>query len=166
MTILNPLSKKERKKYDSPPNFSANDRALYLSFDSDAMKVVDRSRNKTNSVGFLLPHYHIIALDGVFLTHSKYPNPIFKQVSKPTALEIQQVLDNISIKVAIRLEKLGFIERDMDNYYLALDEHRHNDHDELSGYSTTYRVAVGPNQGKKVFTLGVRGASLVFQYES
>ena len=100
----------------------------------------------------LNPHYHIIVLDGVFLTHSKHPNPIFKQVSKPTALEIQQVLDNISIKVARRLEKLGFIERDMDNYYLALDESQ-NDLDELSGYSTTYRIAVGPNQGRKVFTL-------------
>jgi len=53
--------------------------------------------------------------------------------------------------VSRRLEKLGFIERDMDNYYLALDESQ-DDLDELSGYSTTYRIAVGPNQGRKVFT--------------
>jgi len=40
----------------------------------------------------------------------------------------------------------------LDNYYLAFDESQ-NDLDELSGYSTTYRIAVGPNQGRKVFTL-------------
>lgn len=99
----------------------------------------------------LNPHYHLIVLDGVFLTNSNSVNPIFKQVVKPSSAELQQVIDNISLKVAKRLEKLGYIERDMDNCYLALDEQ--SDLDQCNGYSTTYRIAVGPNKGKKVFTL-------------
>ena len=40
----------------------------------------------------------------------------------------------------------------MDYHYLALDESQ-SDLNELSSYSIKYHIAVGPNQGRKVFTL-------------
>ena len=66
-------------------------------------------------------------------TNSNSIKPIFKQVAKPSSVELQQVVDNISLKVAKRLEKLGYIERDMDNCYLSFD-------DELSARCEIYPV--------------------------
>jgi hypothetical protein len=44
-------------------------------------------------------------------------------------------------------------ERDEENSYLQLDGMEEDPMQQLLGHSITYRVAVGPQQGKKVFTL-------------
>ena len=45
------------------------------------------------------------------------------------------------------------MERDTENSYLALDGADEDPMDQLRGHSITYRIAVGPQQGRKVFTL-------------
>jgi hypothetical protein len=57
--------------------------------------------------------------------------------------------------VACYLERLGLLERDVENSYLALEQ-CDEDADampDLYGHSITYRIALGSQRGKKVFTL-------------
>jgi hypothetical protein len=45
------------------------------------------------------------------------------------------------------------LERDAENCYLAGDELEAGPMEQLMGSSITYRIAVGPQQSRKVFTL-------------
>ncbi len=45
------------------------------------------------------------------------------------------------------------LERDEENSYLQLDGMDEDPMQQLIGYSVSYRIAVGPQQGRKVFTL-------------
>ena len=51
------------------------------------------------------------------------------------------------------LEREGLLVRDMDNDYLALDGLEDDPMLQIHGYSITYRIATGKQQGPKVFTL-------------
>ena len=51
------------------------------------------------------------------------------------------------------LERQGLLERDAGNGYLATDAVNEDPINTLLGHSITYRIAVGPHQGRKVFTL-------------
>jgi hypothetical protein len=43
--------------------------------------------------------------------------------------------------------------RDAEHSYLALEDLDEDPMDQLRGHSITYRIALGPQQGRKVFTL-------------
>ena len=51
------------------------------------------------------------------------------------------------------LERQGLLERDAEHSTFALDAADEDPMDQLLGHSITYRIAVGPQQGRKVFTL-------------
>jgi len=51
------------------------------------------------------------------------------------------------------LERQGLLERDADNSYLTGDDLEAGPMEQLLGSSITYRIAVGPQKGRKVFTL-------------
>jgi hypothetical protein len=53
----------------------------------------------------------------------------------------------------ISLERSGLITRDIDNAYLAFDPGEEAPIRGLLGSSITYRIATGPREGQKVFTL-------------
>jgi len=53
----------------------------------------------------------------------------------------------------VLLEWQGLLERDAENSYLAMDAVPGGSMDQLLGHSITYRIAVGPQAGRKVFTL-------------
>jgi hypothetical protein len=55
--------------------------------------------------------------------------------------------------VAGFLEREGVLVRDDDNDYLALDGLEDDPMLQIHGYSITYRIATGKQQGRKVFTL-------------
>jgi hypothetical protein len=55
--------------------------------------------------------------------------------------------------VAGFLEREGLLMRDNDNDYLALDGLEDDLMLQIQGYSITYRIATGKQQGRKVFTL-------------
>jgi len=53
----------------------------------------------------------------------------------------------------ICLEREGILERDEENSYLSLEEGDEDPMQQVLGCSVSYRIAVGPQQGRKVFTL-------------
>jgi len=59
----------------------------------------------------------------------------------------------ISHRVAGFLENEGILERDEENSYLNLEEGDEDPMQQVLGCSVSYRIAVGPQQGRKVFTL-------------
>jgi hypothetical protein len=73
-------------------------------------------------------------------------------VPAPTAAELQALVQQIAARIGKVLEQQGLLERDMENAWLAtLGES--GALDDLIGHSITYRIAVGPRTGQKLFTL-------------
>jgi hypothetical protein len=96
-------------------------------------------------------HFHMLLLDGVYTTN-RHGKQRFQYVHAPLSSELNSLLYTISQRIARYLERQGLLERDMEQSYLTLDE----DDDSLGtlqGYSITYRIAVGAQQGQKVFSL-------------
>ena len=74
----------------------------------------------------------------------------------PTNDELIQLTHTIAHRVGRYLERQGLLVRDTDQSYLtadAVDADNETPMNHLLGSSITYRIAVGPQQGRKVFTL-------------
>lgn len=74
-------------------------------------------------------------------------------VQAPSTEEPNGLVQRIAERIGRSLERSGLIERDFDNAYLAFDPGEDAPIHGLLGYSITYRVATGPREGQKVFTL-------------
>jgi len=74
-------------------------------------------------------------------------------VTAPTRVELTHLVDTIVRRVGRLLERRGLLERDAVNSYLAGEAMDEGPMDPLWGHSITYQIAVGPPQGRKVFTL-------------
>ncbi len=71
----------------------------------------------------------------------------------PTRETVLQLTHTLADRIGRFLERQGLLERNKKNSYLseeALDEGLMS---RLLGHSVTYRIAVGPHTGRKVFTL-------------
>ena len=55
----------------------------------------------------------------------------------------------ISERVGRTLERQGLLVRDLENSFLMLDSPDVSGFDNLLGHSITYRIALGPQQGRK-----------------
>jgi hypothetical protein len=97
-------------------------------------------------------HYHILFLDGVYVD-GPHGLARFCWVKVPTTEELTQLAHTIAYRVGRFLERQGLLERDAENSYLASDAVDDDPMTQLLGSSITYRIAVGPQQGRKVFTL-------------
>ena len=97
-------------------------------------------------------HFHMLFLDGVYVDR---PNGStrFRWIKAPTSAELTQLAYTIAHRVGRYLERQGLLERDAENSYLASDAVEDDPMNPLLGHSITYRVAVGPQAGRKVFTL-------------
>lgn len=62
-------------------------------------------------------------------------------------------MQRIAERIGRSLERAGLITRDIENAYLALDPSEEAPINGLLGASITYRIATGPREGQKVFTL-------------
>ena len=62
-------------------------------------------------------------------------------------------MQTIARRVGRYLERQGLLERDAENSYLALDAVSEDPMAQLLGHSITYRIAMGSQAGRKVFTL-------------
>lgn len=78
--------------------------------------------------------------------------PVFRHVPAPTAAQLQVLVQQIAERIGRLLEKRGLIERDMENAWLTLDGPA-GPLDDLISHCITYRIAVGPRVGQKLFTL-------------
>ena len=98
-------------------------------------------------------HYHMLFLDGVYIDGAEKSGQRFVSVTNHKVTDIVELTHKISLGVARYLERSGLIESDVDNTYLAegsLDNIEMNLH---QSHSITYRIAIGPQKGKKVFAL-------------
>lgn len=73
--------------------------------------------------------------------------------TKTNQLNNKKKLHQISERVARFLERRGILERDEGSSYLTLDGLEEDPLLDIHTHSVTYRVAIGPQKGHKVFTL-------------
>jgi hypothetical protein len=78
--------------------------------------------------------------------------PVFHPVPAPESSELQQLVAQIAARIGHALEGRGLVERDLENAWLSADTEA-GPVDDLLGHSITYRIAVGPRAGQKLFAL-------------
>jgi hypothetical protein len=101
-------------------------------------------------------HFHMLFLDGVYIGNSSGHPMRFRRVKAPNTNELTRLTHTIAHRVARYLVRQGLLERDTGNIYLtpeAVDASDDDPSNQLLGSSITYRIAMGPHQGRKVFTL-------------
>jgi len=103
-------------------------------------------------------HFHMLFLDGVYLI-DEAGQLMFRHVPESGAQDLQVLVEDIAGRIGRTLERCGLIERDMENTWLA-DITAAGPLDDLLGHSITYRIAVGPRAGQKLFTLQTVSARL------
>ena len=99
-------------------------------------------------------HFHMLFLDGVYSANDTGLR--FCRTSAPTKDELNHLTHIITHRVARCLEREGLLVRDAGNTYLTgngVDEDPESPLNHLLESSITYRIALGPQQGRKVFTL-------------
>ena len=74
-------------------------------------------------------------------------------VPAPGPAELEGLVQTIAERIGRTLERSGLITRDIENAYLAFDPSEEASINSLLGHSITYRIATGPREGQKVFTL-------------
>ena len=96
--------------------------------------------------------------DGVYVD---CPNGVgrFRCAKALTSAELTQLAHTVAHRVGRFLECQGLLERDMENSYLASNAVDDDPMTPLLGHSITYRIAVGPQAERKVFTLQTLPAS-------
>jgi len=80
----------------------------------------------------------------------------FQRIKAPNRVELTRLTHTIAHRVGRYLERQGLIDHDAGNIFLSQEAVDASDEDptnQLLGSSVTYRIAVGPQQGRKVFTL-------------
>jgi hypothetical protein len=93
----------------------------------------------------------MLFLDRVYAR--KYGEAIFQWTNAPTLEALAQLVHTISHRVARHLERQGTLQRDEESSYLQLDGTDDDSMQPLIGCSVSYRIAVRPQQGRKVLTL-------------
>ena len=94
----------------------------------------------------------MLFLDGVYVERPD-GSLRFGWVKAPTSAELAGLTQTLARRIGHFLERQGLLERDAENSYLAGDAIESGPMEQLLGSSITYRIAVGPQQGRKVFTL-------------
>ena len=99
-------------------------------------------------------HFHVLFIDGVFSPKSN-GELRFHRVNVPTSKELNALVATISERVARYLERQGWLVRDeqSDHLNLVLDDEEGATLQQLQGHSITYRIAMGPQAGRKVLTV-------------
>ena len=65
-------------------------------------------------------HFHMLVLDGVYVEND-YGGLRFQRVNAPGVDDLKALVHAISHRVVRFLEKRGFLERDAESSYLALE---------------------------------------------
>lgn len=96
----------------------------------------------------------MLYLDGVY---SK--SAVFYPVKPATSQDRDAVAQKIAERVSHYLEKAGYLVRDAESEYLDLYTDEEDAMPDIVGASISYRLAFGPNAGKKALTLQTRPAT-------
>lgn len=111
---------------------------------SGAVTLIQRFGSALN----LNPHFHMLYLNGVYDT-----NGYFWPVKPPTCEDLDVIAHTIARRVSRFLEKAGYLVRDAESEYLDLLPDEDDAMTTIVGASITYRLAFGPNAGRKALTL-------------
>ena len=95
----------------------------------------------------------MLFLDGVYVDGADGLSARFQWTKPPTSAELTQLTHTIAHRAGRFLERQGLLERDAENSYLTRDALGTGALEQLLSHCITYRIAVGPHQGRKVFTL-------------
>jgi predicted component of type VI protein secretion system len=94
----------------------------------------------------------MLVLDGAYLVDAE--PPVFRRIAPPPSpAELQALMERLAERIGRALERQGVVARDAESSYLELAPDAGGPMDDLLGHSITYRVAVGPRAGQKVFSL-------------
>ena len=97
--------------------------------------------------------FHILLLDGAYVYRDNRP-PRFQRIKAPDKAELEELVQLISLLVGRCLERQGLLEQDTDSALLDLDSAEDTDAmPQILGSSISYRIAVGPQQGRKAFMI-------------
>ncbi|PCI80234.1 MAG: hypothetical protein COB20_03350 [SAR86 cluster bacterium] len=91
-------------------------------------------------------------MDGVYV-RDESGNFAFHYNKAPSTDQLAEVLHTTSQRVASFLERRGILQRNEDNSYLTLDGLDEDSMQDIHTHSVTYRIVMGPQRGRKVFTL-------------
>jgi len=94
----------------------------------------------------------MLFLYGVYIERSDGSRR-FGWVKVPTRAELAGLTQPLALHIGRYVERQGLLERDAENSYLAGDELEVEPLDQPRGSSITYHIAIGPQQGRKVFNL-------------
>jgi ribosomal protein S27E len=97
-------------------------------------------------------HFHMLFLEGA-INENSWGGTTFTRIKAPSHQEMLELVHTISHRIARYLEKVGLVQRDMENSYLNLPIDDEDSLLQLQGASVSYRIAMGSQQGQKVFTL-------------
>ena len=98
-------------------------------------------------------HFHMRFLDGVYVDGAPGSSMRFRWVKAPSSAELTRLTHTLAQRVGRFLQRRGLLARDAENSALAGKALETEPLDPLLGHSITYRIAVGPHAGRKVFTL-------------
>ena len=104
-------------------------------------------------------HFHMLFLDGVYVMGPNGKVEWFRWVRAPTTTELTELTHTIAERVGHFLQRQGLLECDGEQSFLAAEAVEEGSMDPLLAHSITYRIAVGPQAGRKVFTLQTLPAS-------
>lgn len=77
----------------------------------------------------------------------------FRWVRAPISTELAGLTQTLARRIGRYFERQGLLERDAENSYFAGDVLESRPMEQFLGSSITYRIAGGPQQGRKVFTI-------------
>lgn len=108
-------------------------------------------------------HFHMLFLEGA-ISENSWGGTTFTRIKAPCHNDMVELVHTISQRIARYLERVGLVERDMENSFLNLPLDDEDSLLHLQGASVSYRIAMGPQQGQKVFTLQTLPASNEGEY--
>ena len=91
----------------------------------------------------------MLFLDGAYIVGTNGASDRFHRVNAPASGELTQLVHTITHRVGRYLKRQGWVERDAENDYLALDTTDEDPLSVLQGHSISYRIALGPQAGRK-----------------
>jgi ribosomal protein S27E len=108
-------------------------------------------------------HFHMLFVEGT-ISENPWGGTNFTRIKAPPHENMVTLVHIISQRIARYLEKVGLVVCDMENSFLNLPLDDEDSLLQLQGASVSYRIALGPQQGQKVFTLQTLPASNEVEY--
>ena len=96
-------------------------------------------------------HFHQLFIDGAYELDSDQKPATFHATPAPRPKELEQVLEKIITRITTLLERKGIIVKEGPSFQLEISDD--DSFSKLQAGAVSYRFALGPNKGKKAFTL-------------